>query len=109
MEKVTIEDIIAKVKEYNPASDSEKIRAAYELANEAHAGQKRDSGEPYIYHPLQVAWILAGMEIDDTTIIAGLLHDVVEMCIRDRYNAFSVTQINKNQSAMVAPAHYPAA
>ena len=51
MEKVTIEDIIAKVKEYNPASDSEKIRAAYELANEAHAGQKRDSGEPYIYHP----------------------------------------------------------
>ena len=78
MEKVTIEDIIAKVKEYNPASDSEKIRAAYELANEAHAGQKRDSGEPYIYHPLQVAWILAGMEIDDTTIIAGLLHDVVE-------------------------------
>ena len=78
MENITIDDIIAKAKEYNPASDSEKIRAAYEMAEKAHAGQKRDSGEPYINHPLQVAWILASMEIDDTTIIAGLLHDVVE-------------------------------
>ncbi len=78
MEHVTIDDIIAKAKEYNPASDSEKIRAAYQLAEQAHSGQKRDSGEPYICHPLQVAWILASMEIDDTTIIAGLLHDVVE-------------------------------
>ena len=77
MENITIDDIIAKAKEYNPASDSEKIRAAYEMAEKAHAGQKRDSGEPYINHPLQVAWILASMEIDDTTIIAGLLHDVV--------------------------------
>ncbi len=78
MDHATIEDIIAKVKEYNPASDSELIYAAYQMAESAHHDQIRDSGEPYINHPLQVAWILAGMQIDDTTIIAGLLHDVVE-------------------------------
>ena len=75
---VTIEDIIARVQEYNPASDGARIRAAYELAEAAHVGQKRDSGNPYIDHPLAVAEILAGMQIDDDTVMAGLLHDVVE-------------------------------
>ncbi|MCL1975545.1 MAG: bifunctional (p)ppGpp synthetase/guanosine-3',5'-bis(diphosphate) 3'-pyrophosphohydrolase [Firmicutes bacterium] len=75
---MTIEEIIARVKEYNPASDSMRLYAAYELANEAHAGQKRDSGNPYIEHPLAVAEILCGMQIDDDTVMAGLLHDVVE-------------------------------
>ncbi|MCR4963535.1 MAG: bifunctional (p)ppGpp synthetase/guanosine-3',5'-bis(diphosphate) 3'-pyrophosphohydrolase [Firmicutes bacterium] len=74
----TIEQIIANVKKYNPASDSAKILAAYQLAASAHGNQKRDSGEPYIVHPLAVAEILSTMQIDDTTIIAGLLHDVVE-------------------------------
>jgi GTP pyrophosphokinase len=75
---VTIKEIIVRVKEYNPASNSANIRDAYELANAAHAGQKRDSGNPYIEHPLAVAEILTGMQIDDDTVIAGLLHDVVE-------------------------------
>ncbi len=75
---VTIEQIIANVKKYNPASDSAKILAAYQLAASAHGNQKRDSGEPYIVHPLAVADILSTMQIDDTSIIAGLLHDVVE-------------------------------
>lgn len=73
-----IDDIIQSVRAYNPTSNSELIRAAYEMARKAHGEQKRDSGEPYINHPLAVAEILASMQIDDTTIIAGLLHDVVE-------------------------------
>ncbi|MBQ1501067.1 MAG: bifunctional (p)ppGpp synthetase/guanosine-3',5'-bis(diphosphate) 3'-pyrophosphohydrolase [Firmicutes bacterium] len=75
---VTIDDIINSAKAYNPSSDGEKIRAAYALAEAAHQDQKRDSGEPYITHPLEVAHILTSLQIDDTTIIAGLLHDVVE-------------------------------
>ncbi|MDO4580982.1 MAG: bifunctional (p)ppGpp synthetase/guanosine-3',5'-bis(diphosphate) 3'-pyrophosphohydrolase [Bacillota bacterium] len=75
---VTIEQIIEQAKSYNPASDSGKICAAYELALSAHGDQLRDSGEPYIMHPLAVAEILTSLQIDDTTIIAGLLHDVVE-------------------------------
>ncbi|MCL1816132.1 MAG: bifunctional (p)ppGpp synthetase/guanosine-3',5'-bis(diphosphate) 3'-pyrophosphohydrolase [Clostridiales bacterium] len=75
---VAIEEIIAKIKEYNQSSNSQRIRAAYQLAAAAHAGQKRDSGGPYIGHPLAVANILVGMQIDDDTVIAGLLHDVVE-------------------------------
>ena len=75
---ITIDDIINQVKAYNPASNSEMIRAAYEMSEKAHAGQIRDSGEPYINHPLAVAEILASLQIDDTTIVAGLLHDVVE-------------------------------
>ena len=75
---VTIDDIIKQVKSYNPASNSDRIREAYELAEAAHKDQRRDSGEPYISHPLEVAEILASLQIDDTTVIAGLLHDVVE-------------------------------
>ena len=78
MNSVTIEQIIEQVKAYNPASNSELIYAAYELAEQAHSHQKRDSGEPYIIHPLEVTQILAEMQIDDTTIMAGLLHDIVE-------------------------------
>ncbi len=75
---VTIEEIINKVKAYNPSSNSELIYKAYELASKAHENQFRDSGEPYIIHPMEVANILASLQIDDATIIAGLLHDVVE-------------------------------
>ena len=75
---VDIETIIRQAKSYNPTSDSDKIRAAYQLAAEAHAGQLRDSGEPYISHPLAVAEILTTLQTDDTTIIASLLHDVIE-------------------------------
>jgi len=75
---MTIQEIIAKVKAYNPASDSERLRVAYEFSAACHGDQRRDSGEPYICHPLSVADILASLQIDDTTIVAGLLHDVVE-------------------------------
>ena len=66
------------IREYRPNTDLAKIREAYEVARAAHADQRRKSGEPYINHPLAVAIILAELEMDKETIIAGILHDVVE-------------------------------
>lgn len=63
---------------YYPQADMDAIREAFELADAAHAAQKRSSGEPYIMHPLAVADIIAGLEMDVESIIAALLHDVVE-------------------------------
>ena len=75
---VTIEDIIKRVKKNNPKSDKNLILKAYEFANTKHSEQNRLSGEKYIIHPLEVAYILADLEMDDSTICAALLHDVVE-------------------------------
>lgn len=72
------DELLAQIEEYNPACDKQKICETYELAARLHENQKRDSGEPYIIHPLAVASILASLHMDDTTIMAGLLHDVVE-------------------------------
>lgn len=77
-EQATIEKILARVKEYNPNVDQERILRAYNLCVEAHGEQLRNSGEPYYIHPLAVAYILADMELDCDTIIVGLLHDVIE-------------------------------
>ncbi len=70
--------LIARIRKYHPSTDVSKIRKAYELANEAHGKQFRKSGEPYIIHPLWVSIILADLEMDKETIIAAMLHDVVE-------------------------------
>lgn len=75
---MTIDDLIEKIKTYNPNVDETEIRSAYELAKVNHQGQKRNSGEDYIIHPLHVAMILADMNMDSATIIAGLLHDTIE-------------------------------
>ena len=77
-EEVTIEKIIEKMKENNPNCDENLIKKAYEFANKKHSDQERVSGEKYIVHPLNVAYILANLELDDNTIAASLLHDVVE-------------------------------
>ena len=74
----TIEDIIAKAREKKPNFNEEKVRKAYEFAKKEHGDQCRRSGEPYIIHPLEVAYILAELEMDEDTICAALLHDVVE-------------------------------
>ncbi len=70
--------LVDKIKEYNPSCDFDLLSKAYALAKEAHEGQLRESGDPYISHPIEVAYILADLELDLTTIIAGLLHDTVE-------------------------------
>ena len=74
----TIEDILNKMKKNNRKSDAKLILKAYNFAKEKHGDQLRKSGEPYIIHPMQVAYILADLGLDDSTICAALLHDVVE-------------------------------
>jgi GTP diphosphokinase / guanosine-3',5'-bis(diphosphate) 3'-diphosphatase len=71
-------DLQRKVRSYRPDSDLEAIKKAYEFSEEHHKGQLRESGEPYLAHPLAVAMLLAEMRLDSTAVIAGLLHDLVE-------------------------------
>ncbi|MBX5436495.1 MAG: bifunctional (p)ppGpp synthetase/guanosine-3',5'-bis(diphosphate) 3'-pyrophosphohydrolase [Alicyclobacillaceae bacterium] len=75
---MTIDDLCEKVSRYAKPEEVERIRRAYRFAEEAHRGQLRKSGEPYITHPLAVADILADLQLDPTTLTAALLHDVVE-------------------------------
>lgn len=75
---MTIEQVIEQVVKNQPTVRTEVIRHAYEFAERAHGDQKRKSGEPYIQHPLQTAFILAQIRSDLPTIVAGLLHDVPE-------------------------------
>ncbi|MBC7075029.1 MAG: bifunctional (p)ppGpp synthetase/guanosine-3',5'-bis(diphosphate) 3'-pyrophosphohydrolase [Syntrophomonadaceae bacterium] len=72
------EAIIEKIREHEPNADFKLIRKAYNYARMAHSGQKRISGKPYITHPVEVATILAGIEMDVASICAALLHDVIE-------------------------------
>ena len=76
--EVLYNKLIETIRQYHPSSDLSDIERAYKVAREAHEGQFRKSGEPYIIHPLCVAIILAELELDKESIIAGLLHDVVE-------------------------------
>jgi len=73
-----LEELIAQVASYNPDADRELIAHAFEFATRAHDGQERRSGEPFIHHPFGAAKICAGLRLDDETIAAALLHDVVE-------------------------------
>lgn len=72
------QELIAKIKTYHPSDDFSMVEKAYRLAADAHKEQKRKSGEPYIIHPLKVAYILAELELDMETITAGVLHDIIE-------------------------------
>ena len=75
---MTIAELIERVRQYDPAADAAWLMRVYEVADAAHQGQRRASGESYIEHPLAVAGILAELEMDHETIAAALLHDVVE-------------------------------
>lgn len=77
-DNITIQDIIAKKKEMTRKVDTKLLLKAYQFASLKHGTQCRKSGEPYIIHPLNVAYILAEIGLDDSTIVAALLHDVVE-------------------------------
>ena len=75
---VTISSLIEKVSSYGPEGTEELIADAYNAAHAAHRGQTRKSGEPFVYHPLATADVLAELRLDPTTIAAALLHDVLE-------------------------------
>ena len=74
---ITIEDLLKQVESYNPG-EGEIIKRAYEYADHLHSGQTRQSGEPYIIHPINVCINLAKFHADGATLVAGMLHDVVE-------------------------------
>jgi len=75
---IAVDDLIERVRAYNPKSNGAKLREAYAFGMAAHEGQFRHSGEPYFSHPVEVAAILAGQRLDDATIITALLHDTIE-------------------------------
>ena len=77
-EQSDLQSLIKSIKSYNPNTDVDEITRAYGYMVRAHEGQFRNSGEPYAIHPMAVAKILASLNMDDATIIAGLFHDVVE-------------------------------
>lgn len=87
---ITLESLQEKIDSYNPNSDRELIKKAYNYSVTAHSGQSRLSGEPYIIHPLSVAHIVADLRMDDSTIAAALLHDVLEDT--------KITEIQLNES-----------
>ncbi|PMP98021.1 MAG: GTP pyrophosphokinase, partial [Thermodesulfobacterium geofontis] len=75
---VTLSKILDEIQSYLPGCNTRIVEKAYEWAARFHEGQLRKSGEPYLSHPMEVAYILAQMKLDLPTIAAGLLHDVVE-------------------------------
>ncbi len=75
---IRFETIRDRVRTYQPDADFDLLRAAYVVAAQAHQGQVRRSGEPYLSHPLEVAGILADLRLDIVSVACGLLHDVVE-------------------------------
>ncbi|MGD8401946.1 MAG: bifunctional (p)ppGpp synthetase/guanosine-3',5'-bis(diphosphate) 3'-pyrophosphohydrolase, partial [Bacillota bacterium] len=93
---MTIEELLERLKSNKSEADIAKIKAACEFAAAAHQGQKRESGEAYIQHPLEVAVIVNELAMDTTTVIAALLHDVVED------TAVNIEQISKLYGATVA-------
>ena len=74
----SLDALLRKVRASNPKADVRTVQAAFDLAEESHRGQQRASGGPFVEHPLGVAHILADLGMDTTTIVAALLHDVVE-------------------------------
>lgn len=94
--EILYQELIDKIRSYHPSTDISMIEKAYHLANNAHKDQHRKSGEPYIIHPLCVANILAELELDKESIVAGLLHDVVEDTV------LTVSEIAENFSEEIA-------
>jgi GTP diphosphokinase / guanosine-3',5'-bis(diphosphate) 3'-diphosphatase len=81
---IRFEDIKDRVEAYHPEADFELLRRAYVFSAMKHQNQLRESGEPYLIHPLEVAYILAGLKLDLTTVAVGLLHDVLEDTLTTR-------------------------
>ncbi|MEK7872901.1 MAG: HD domain-containing protein, partial [Chloroflexota bacterium] len=78
--KVDVQELLTKVKEYLPPEKVQVVEEAYAYAARCHEGQQRESGEPFIVHPLSTAILLAELQLDASTITSALLHDVIEDC-----------------------------
>ena len=76
--KEAFEELLKSLRKDTSKESRQRIKEAFEFANEAHKGVRRRSGEPYIIHPVEVAKILAGLEVDTHTVIAAFLHDILE-------------------------------
>jgi len=87
---MTLSDVVTLIKEYKPEADTSLLELAYEFASEAHKGQMRKNGEEYILHCLATAYRLAKIHMDEATIIAGMLHDVLDE------TSVSVDELKKN-------------
>ncbi len=94
--EILYQDLIRSIRKYHPSDDISMVEKAYRIAAEAHKDQKRKSGEPYIIHPLCVAIILADLELDKETIVAGILHEVVEDTV------MTLDEVSKEFGAEVA-------
>ena len=81
---IRFEDIVERVERYHPEADLDLLKRAYVFSAMEHRNQHRKSGEPYLIHPLEVAWILADLRLDLTTVAVGLLHDVLEDTLTTR-------------------------
>ena len=77
-EPLSVQSLIESLRQYNPQADVQPIQEAYDFSAKAHAGQKRESGEPFLQHPLQTAQIIVDLKLDVPSIVAGLLHDTIE-------------------------------
>jgi len=77
-ELVSVHSIIQSLRQYNPQADVQPIQEAYDFSAKAHSGQKRESGEPFLQHPLQTARIIVDLKLDVPSIVAALLHDTIE-------------------------------
>jgi len=75
---IRLNDILQRVVSYHPDPDLDAIKKAYVYSAKVHQGQLRNSGEPYLIHPLEVAGILAQLHLDEASIVTGLLHDTIE-------------------------------
>ena len=101
---IRFEDLLDKVRAYNPDADIELLRRAYVFSALEHKGQVRHSGEPYLVHPLEVANLLADMKLDVVAIAAGLLHDVVEDTLTtDRAHRASFRRRRSRTSSRASP------
>ncbi len=81
---LAVEELVERVKGYQPAADTSLLRKAYDYAEKAHHGQKRKSGDPYFTHPASVAGVICDLRLDLASVCAGLLHDVVEDTLATR-------------------------
>ena len=93
---VSLEPLLAEARTYLPETDLQRIRSAFRLAEQAHSGQKRSSGEPYITHPISVALICASWQLDADALCAALLHDTLED------TAVSQAELNQQFGRVVA-------